>query len=182
IPCWASKGRTYRDVESGVRPESAFRRREPPESAWCDRSGLFAGAGLVRPESSFCRRGLGATGVGFPPERAWCDRSRLSAGAGLVRPESAFCRSGLPHISEVCCELGFVAPPLAACEGALDGRPDSCRHAARAAADGGYSTGTVAPGAGRREACGAEDATPSVISTSSSWWECSATRTMETSK
>ena len=67
------------------------------------------------------------------------------------------------------------APPLAACEGALDGRPDSCRCAARAAADGDYYAGTVAPGAGRREACGADDATPSVISTSS-------TRTMETSK
>ena len=66
-------------------------------------------------------------------------------------------------------------PPLAACEGPLDGRPDSCRCAARAAADGGCSTGTVAPGAGRQEACGAEDATPSVISTSS-------TRTMETSQ
>ena len=67
------------------------------------------------------------------------------------------------------------APLLAACEGALDGHPDSCRGAARAAADGGCSTGTVAPGAGRREACGADNATPSVISTSS-------TRTMETSK
>ena len=67
------------------------------------------------------------------------------------------------------------APPLAACEEALDGRPDSCRRAARAAADGGCSTGTVAPGAGTREACGVEDATLSVISTSS-------TRTMETSK
>src|SRR6185312_3822422 len=89
IPCWASKSRTYRDVESGVRPESAFRRREPPEPA-------------------FRRSGLGATGVGFPLERAWCDRSRLSAGAGLVRPESAFRRSGLPHMSEVGCELGFV--------------------------------------------------------------------------
>ena len=64
------------------------------------------------------------------------------------------------------------APPLAACEGALDGRPDSCRRAARTAADDGYSTGTISPGAGRREACGADDATPSVISTSSSWWEC----------
>ena len=64
------------------------------------------------------------------------------------------------------------APPVAACEGALDERPDSCRRAARAAADGGCSAGTVAPGAGRREACGADDATPSVISTSSSWWEC----------
>ena len=53
------------------------------------------------------------------------------------------------------------APPLVACEGALDGRPDS--------------TGTVAPGAGTREACGVEDATPSVISTSS-------TRTMGTKK
>ena len=74
------------------------------------------------------------------------------------------------------------APPLAACEGALDGRPDSCRRAARAAADGGCSMGTVAPGAGRREVCGADDATPSIISTSSSWWECSATRTMEMSK
>ena len=91
----------------------------------------------MRPESAFCRSGLGATGVGFPPERAWCDRSRLSAGAGFS------------HMSEVCCELGFVAPPLAACEGALDGRPVSCRRAARAAADGGCSTGTVAPGAGR---------------------------------
>ena len=59
------------------------------------------------------------------------------------------------------------APPLAACEGALDG---------------GCSTGTVASGAGRREARGADDATPSVISTSSWWWECSTTRTMETSK
>src|SRR6185312_2742348 len=163
IPCWASKSRTYRDVESGVRPESAFRRREPPEPA-------------------FRRSGLGATGVGFPLERAWCDRSRLSAGAGLVRPESAFRRSGLPHMSEVCCELGFVAPPLAAYEGALDGRSDSCRRAAHAAADGGCSTGTVAPGAGRREACGADDATPSVVSTSSSWWECSTTRTMEMGK
>ena len=67
------------------------------------------------------------------------------------------------------------APPLAACEGGLDGRPDSCRRAARAAADGGCSTGTVAPGAGTREACGVEDVTPSVISTSS-------TRTMETGK
>ena len=67
------------------------------------------------------------------------------------------------------------APPLAACEGALDGRPDSCRRAARAAADGGCSTGTVAPGAGRREACGADEARPSVISTSSSWWECLTT-------
>ena len=122
------------------------------------------------------------TGVGFPPELLWCDRSRLSAGAGLVRPESAFRRSGLPLMSEVCCELGFVAPPLAACEGALDGRPDSCRRAARAAADGGCSTGTAAPGAGRREACGADDATPSVISTSSWWWECSTTRAMEMGK
>ena len=26
----------------------------------------------------------------------------------MVRPESAFRRSGLPHMSEVCCELGFV--------------------------------------------------------------------------
>jgi hypothetical protein len=78
-------------------------------------------------------------------------------------------------MSEVCCELGFVAPPLAACEGALDGCPDSCRRAARAAANGGCSTGTVAPGAGTREACGVEDATPSVISTSS-------TRTMGTKK
>ena len=77
--------------------------------------------------------------MGFPPERAWCDRSRLSAGAGLLRPESAFRRSGLPHKSEVCCELGFVAPSLAACEGALDGRPDSCRRAACAAADSGCS-------------------------------------------
>ena len=67
------------------------------------------------------------------------------------------------------------APPLAACEGALDGRPDSCRRAARAAANGGCSTGTVAPGAGTREACGVEDATPSVISTSS-------TRTMGTKR
>ena len=66
------------------------------------------------------------------------------------------------------------ALPFAACEGALDGS-DSCRRAARAAADGGCSTGTVAPGAGRREVWGADDATPSVISTSS-------TRTMETSK
>ena len=74
------------------------------------------------------------------------------------------------------------APPLTACEGALDGRPDSCRRAARAAADGGCSMGTVTPGAGWREACGADDATPSVISTSSSWWECSTTRTMEMSK
>ena len=65
------------------------------------------------------------------------------------------------------------ALPLAACEGALDGRPDSCRRAARAATDGDCSTGMVAPGAGTREACGVEDATPSVISTSS-------TRTMET--
>ena len=129
----------------------------------------------MRPELAFRRSGLGATGVSFPPERAWCDRSRLSAGAGLVRPESAFRQSGLPHMSEVCYEVGFAAPPLAACEKALDGRPDSCRRAARAAADGGYSTGTVAPGEGRREACGADDATPSVISTSS-------TRTMETSK
>ena len=67
------------------------------------------------------------------------------------------------------------APPLAACEGALDGRPDSCRQAACVTADGGCPMGTVAPGAGTREACGMEDATPSVISTSS-------TRTMETSK
>ena len=67
------------------------------------------------------------------------------------------------------------APPLADCEGALDGLRDSCRRAARAAADGGCSTGTVAPGAGTREACGVEDATPSVTSTSS-------TRTMESSK
>ena len=67
------------------------------------------------------------------------------------------------------------APPLAACEGALDGRPDSYRRAARAAADGGCSAGTVAPGAGTRDACGVEDATPSVISTSS-------TRTMGTKK
>ena len=67
------------------------------------------------------------------------------------------------------------APPLSACEGALDGRPDSCRRAARATAGGGCSTGTVAPVAGTRETCGVEDATPSVISTSS-------TRTMETSK
>ena len=74
------------------------------------------------------------------------------------------------------------APLLAAYEGALDGRPDSCRRAARAATDGGCSTGTVAPGAGRREAWGADDATPSVISTSSSWWECSTIRTMEMSK
>ena len=74
------------------------------------------------------------------------------------------------------------APPLAACEGALDERPDSCRRAARAAADGGCSTGAVAPGAGRRDACGADDATPSVISTSLSWWECSTIRTMEMSK
>ena len=59
--------------------------------------------------------------------------------------------------------------------GALDGRPDSCRCAARTAADGGCSTGTVAPGAGMQEVCCVEDATPSVISTSS-------TRTMETSK
>src|SRR6185312_2314644 len=103
--------------------------------------------GLVRPEWAFRRSGLGATGVGFPPERDCCDRSRLSAGAGLVRPESAFRRSGLPHMSEVCCELGFVAPPLAACEGALDVRPDSRCRAARAAADGGCSKGTVAPGA-----------------------------------
>ena len=44
------------------------------------------------------------------------------------------------------------------------------------------ASGTVAPGAGRREACGADDATPSVISTSSSWWECSIIRTMEMSK
>ena len=51
----------------------------------------------------------------------------------------------------------------------------------RAAADGGCSTGTVAPGTGRREARGADDATPSVISTSS-LWESSATRTMEMSK
>ena len=109
---------------------------------------------MVRPESAFRRSGLGATEVGFPLER-------------------------LSHMSEVCCELGFVAPPLAACEGALDGCPDSCRRAARAAADGGCSTGTVAPGAGRREACGADDATPSVISMSSSWWECSTTRAME---
>ena len=73
--------------------------------------------------------------------------------------------------------------PLAACEGALDGRPDSCRRAARAAADGGCSTGTVALGAGRREACGADDAKPSVISTSSWWWwECSTTRAMEMGK
>ena len=74
------------------------------------------------------------------------------------------------------------APPLAACEGTLDGQPDSCRRAARAAADGGCSAGTVAPGAGRRGACGADDATPSVISTSSSWLECSTTQTMEMSK
>ena len=74
------------------------------------------------------------------------------------------------------------APPLAACEGALDRRPDSCRRAARAAADGGCSTDTVAPGAGRREARAADDATPSVISMSLWWWECSATRTMETNK
>ena len=66
-------------------------------------------------------------------------------------------------------------PPLAACEGAFDGRPDSCRRAARAAADGSCSTGTFAPRAGTREACGVEDATPSVISTPS-------TRTMETKK
>ena len=66
----------------------------------------------MRPEWAFHRSGLGATGVGFPPERAWCDRSRLSAGAGLVRPESAFRRSGLPHMSEVCCELGFVEAVL----------------------------------------------------------------------
>ena len=112
---------------------------------------------MVRPESAFRRSGLGATGVGFPPER-------------------------LSHMSEVCCELGFVAPPLAACEEALDGRPDSRRCAARAAADGGCSTGTVAPGAGRHEARGADDATPSVISMSLWWWECSATRTMEMSK
>src|SRR6185312_13043240 len=65
--------------------------------------------------------------------------------------------------------------PLAACDGALDGRPDSRRRAARAAANVGCSTGTVAPGAGTREACGVEDATPSVISTSS-------TRTMGTRK
>ena len=110
----------------------------------------------------------------FLPERA----TRV----GLVRPESAFHRSGLPHMSEVCCELGFVDPPLAACEGALDGRPYSCRRETRAATDGGYSTDTVAPGAGRREARGMDDATPSVISMSSSWWECSTIRTMEMSK
>ena len=74
------------------------------------------------------------------------------------------------------------APPLAACEGALDGRPDSRRRAARAAADGGCSTGMVSPGAGRREARGADDTTPSIISTSSLWWECSTIRTMEMSK
>ena len=67
------------------------------------------------------------------------------------------------------------ASPLAACEGARDGRPVPCRRAARTAADGACPTGTVAPGAGTREACGMEDATPSVISTSS-------TRTMETGK
>ena len=66
------------------------------------------------------------------------------------------------------------APPLATCVGAFDGRPDSCRRAAHTAADGGCSIGTVAPGAGTREACGVEDATPSVISTS-------CTGTMETS-
>ena len=60
------------------------------------------------------------------------------------------------------------APLLAACEGAFDGRPDSRWHATGAAAIGGCSTDTVAPGAGRREARGADDATPSVISTSSS--------------
>ena len=86
-----------------------------------------------------------------------------------MRPELAFRWSGLPHMSEVCRELRFVAPPLAACEGALDGRPDSCRRAACAAADGGCSTGTVTPGAGRREVRGADDATPSAISTASSW-------------
>ena len=37
------------------------------------------------------------------------------------------------------------APPLAACEGALDGRPDSSRRQVRTAADGGCSTGTVTP-------------------------------------
>ena len=74
------------------------------------------------------------------------------------------------------------APSLVACEGALDGRLDSRRRAARAGADGGCSMGTVAPGAGRREACGTDDATPSVISTSSSWWECSTTRAMEMGK
>ena len=58
IPCWASKGRTYKDVESEVRPESAYHRREPPESAYCDRNGLSAEAGLVRPESAFRRSGL----------------------------------------------------------------------------------------------------------------------------
>ena len=74
------------------------------------------------------------------------------------------------------------APLLAACEGAFDGRPDSRWRATCAAAIGDCSTGTVAPGAGRREARGADDATPSAISTSSSWWECSTTRTMEMSK
>ena len=74
------------------------------------------------------------------------------------------------------------APLLAACEGAFDGRPDSRWCATGAAAIGGCSTGTVAPGAGRREARGADDATPSVISTLSSWWEYSTTRTIEMSK
>ena len=74
------------------------------------------------------------------------------------------------------------APPLVACEGALDGRPNSCRCASRATADGGYSTGMAAPGAGRQEACGADDATPSIISTSSSRLVCSTTWTMETNK
>ena len=30
----------------------------------------------------------------------------------MVRPESAFRRSGLPHMIEVCCELGFVEAVL----------------------------------------------------------------------
>ena len=99
-----------------------------------------------------------------------CRRLRLRGGRILLGTCS-LCRQSMQSLN---CSNSSSAVALHY-EGAFDGRPDSCRRAACAAADGGCPTGTVAPGAGTREACGVEDATPSVISTSS-------TRTMEMGK
>ena len=74
------------------------------------------------------------------------------------------------------------APPLAACEGSLTGALTLADVQRAPPPTVAAQRARLPPGVGRREACGADDATPSVISTSSSWWEWSATRTMETSK
>jgi len=66
-------------------------------------------------------------------------------------------------------------PLEATCEEALDGRPEAGCRATGADASCGRAAGIVAPGAVWQEACGADDASPSLISALSARIVCSTT-------